>query len=107
MYVRAVLEEGVAEKAVLVPQRGVSRNVKGEATALVVGAGNKVEQRVLAVGRPVGDSWLVNDGLAAGEKVIVEGSQKARPDAVVTPVSIDAKVAARPAVPAGNTRPGA
>jgi membrane fusion protein (multidrug efflux system) len=107
MYVRAVLEEGVAEKAVLVPQRGVSRNVKGEATALVVGAGNKVEQRVLNVGRPVGDSWLVNDGLAAGEKVIVEGSQKARPDAVVTPVSIDAKVAARPAVPAGNTRPGA
>ena len=107
MYVRAVLEEGVAEKAVLVPQRGVSRNVKGEATALVVGTGNKVEQRVLNVGRPVGDSWLVNDGLAAGEKVIVEGSQKARPDAVVTPVSIDAKVAARPAVPAGNTRPGA
>jgi len=107
MYVRAVLEEGVAEKAVLVPQRGVSRNVKGEATALVVGTGNKVEQRVLNVGRPVGDSWLVNDGLAAGEKVIVEGSQKARPDAVVTPVSIDAKVATRPAVPAGNTRPGA
>lgn len=107
MYVRAVLEEGVAEKAVLVPQRGVSRNVKGEATALVVGAGNKVEQRVLHVGRPVGDSWLVNDGLAAGEKVIVEGNQKARTDAVVTPVSIDAKVATSPAVQAGNTRPGA
>jgi len=107
MYVRAVLEEGVAEKAVLVPQRGVSRNVKGEATALVVGAGNTVEQRVLHVGRPVGDSWLVNDGLAAGEKVIVEGSQKARPRAVVTPVAVDGKVAASPAVQAGNTRPGA
>ena len=100
MYVRAVLEEGVAEKAVLVPPRGVSRNVKGEATALVVGAGNKVEQRVLAVGRPVGDSWLVNDGLAAGEKVIVEGSQKVRPKAVVKPVAVDSKVAARPAAAA-------
>jgi membrane fusion protein (multidrug efflux system) len=104
MYVRAVLDEGVADKAVLVPQRGVSRNVKGEATALVVGAGNKVEQRVLAVGRPVGDSWLVNAGLAAGEKVIVEGSQKARPNAVVTPVPVDGKVAASPTT---NTKPGA
>ena len=107
MYVRALLEEGVTDKAVLVPQRGVSRNVKGEATALVVGAGNKVEQRVLNVGRPVGDSWLVNAGLAAGDKVIVEGSQKARPDAVVTPVPVDAKVAASPAAPATNTKPGA
>jgi hypothetical protein len=86
---------------VLVPQRGVSRNVKGEATALVVGAGNTVEQRVLNVGRPVGDSWLVNAGLAAGDKVIVEGSQKARPNAVVTPVAIDARSPpARPRRPA-------
>jgi len=64
----------------------------------VVGAGNKVEQRVLAVGRPVGDSWLVISGLAAGEKVIVEGSQKVRPDAVVTPVAVDGKLAAKPGV---------
>ena len=107
MYVRALLDEGVTDSAVLVPQRGVSRNVKGEATALVVGAGNKVEQRVLSVGRPVGESWLVNDGLAAGEKVIVEGSQKVRPDAVVTPVPVDDKVVASPAPAAANTRPGA
>lgn len=109
MYVRAVLQEGVADKAVLVPQRGVSRNVKGEATALVVGAGNKVEQRVLEVGRPVGDSWLVKAGLAEGDKVIVEGSQKARPNAVVTPVPVEGKVAATPAGPAAaaSTQPGA
>lgn len=109
MYVRAVLQEGVADKAVLVPQRGVSRNVKGEATALVVGAGNKVEQRVLEVGRPVGDSWLVKAGLAEGDKVIVEGSQKARPNAVVTPVAVEGKVAATPARPAAaaSTQPGA
>ncbi len=97
MYVRAALQEGVAEQAVLVPQRGVSRNVKGEATALVVGADNSVEQRVLRVSRPIGDSWLVEAGLAAGERVIVEGSQKVRPKAVVKPVAVDSKVAARPA----------
>lgn len=96
MYVRAALQEGVAEQAVLVPQRGVSRNVKGEATALVVGADNSVEQRVLRVSRPIGDSWLVEAGLAAGERVIVEGSQKVRPKAVVKPVAVDSKVAARP-----------
>ena len=96
MYVRAALQEGVAEQAVLVPQRGVSRNVKGEATALVVGADNSVEQRVLQVSRPIGDSWLVEAGLAAGERVIVEGSQKVRPKAVVKPVAVDSKVAARP-----------
>lgn len=109
MYVRAVLQEGVADKAVLVPQRGVSRNVKGEATALVVGAGNKVEQRVLEVGRPVGDSWLVKAGLAEGDTVIVEGSQKVRPNAVVTPVPVEGKVAATPAKPAtpATQQPGA
>lgn len=113
MYVRAVLEEGVAENAVLVPQRGVSRNVKGEATALVVGADNKVEQRVLTVGRPVGDSWLVSAGLSGGEKIIVEGSQKVRPNAVVKPVAVDGKLAASPAVTpaaaatATSHRPGA
>lgn len=93
MYVRAVLEEGVTDTALLVPQRAVSRNARGEATALVVGEGNTVSQRVLAVGRPVGDSWLVTSGLAAGERVIVEGSQKARPGAVVAPVAVDAKLA--------------
>ena len=103
MYVRAALQEGVAEQAVLVPQRGVSRNVKGEATALVVGADNSVEQRVLQVSRPIGDSWLVETGLAAGERVIVEGSQKVRPKAVVKPVAVDNKVAARPAAAATPT----
>ncbi len=105
MYVRAALQEGVAEQAVLVPQRGVSRNVKGEATALVVGADNSVEQRVLQVSRPIGDSWLVETGLAAGERVIVEGSQKVRPKAVVKPVVVDNKVAARPAA-ASTPTPG-
>lgn len=103
MYVRAALEERGAEAALLVPQRGVSRNAKGEPTVLVVGEGNKVAQRVIAVGRPVGDSWLVTGGLAAGERVIVEGSSKVGPDAVVKPVPAGTAVAAQ-ANPAA--RPG-
>lgn len=100
MYVRAVLEEGVAQEAVLVPQKGVSRNVKGEPVALVVGADNKVELRTLNLSRPMGENWLVSSGLKAGEKVIVEGSQKARPNSVVNPVPVEGAKAAAPATPA-------
>lgn len=97
MFVRAIVEEGVSEQAILVPQRGVSRNPKGEATALVVGAGDKVEQRVITVVRTVGDNWLVNDGLKAGDRVIVEGIQRAKPGAQVKAVAFEAKPEAAPA----------
>ncbi|MTJ80174.1 MAG: efflux RND transporter periplasmic adaptor subunit [Telmatospirillum sp.] len=83
MFVHARVEEGVAEQALLVPQQGVTRNPAGDATALVVGADNKVEQRVLKVDRTVGDKWLVTDGVRAGDRVIVEGLQKIRPGATV------------------------
>jgi membrane fusion protein (multidrug efflux system) len=69
----------VSERALLVPQQGVSRNQRGEPTALVVGQDNKVEMRVLKVDRAIGDKWLVLDGVKAGDKVVVEGLQKARP----------------------------
>jgi membrane fusion protein (multidrug efflux system) len=110
MYVRAVLEEGVAQDAVLVPQKGVSRNVKGEPVALVVGAGNKVEQRTLTLARPLGDQWLVSSGLKAGDQVIVEGSQKARPNSVVNPVPAESAASAKsatPASPGAAGKPGA
>lgn len=94
MYVRAVLEEGVNDQAILVPQQGVTRNYKGEATALVVGQDNKVAERVLNVSRTIGDKWLVNSGLKQGDRVIVEGLQKVHPGAVVKPVP------AKPAKPA-------
>ncbi len=97
MFVRAIVEEGVSEQAILVPQRGVSRNPKGEATALVVGAGDKVEQRVITVVRTVGENWLVNDGLKAGDRVIVEGIQRAKPGAQVKAVAFEAKPEAAPA----------
>jgi membrane fusion protein (multidrug efflux system) len=83
MFVRAVVKEGVQEKAILVPQQGVSRDLKGNPLALVVDPDDKVQPRMLALDRAIGDKWLVVSGLAAGDRVIVEGSQKVRPGAVV------------------------
>ena len=96
MYVRAVLEEGVVENGILVPQQGVSRNPAGNATALVVGAEDKVEPRVLKVSRALGDKWLVEEGLKAGDRVIVEGIQKARPGTQVKPVAFAGKASGAP-----------
>ena len=84
MYVRAVVENGINEKAIVVPQQGVSRNQKGQATALVLNKENLVEQRVLETGGTLGDKWLVTSGLADGDRVIVEGLQKVRPGAPAT-----------------------
>lgn len=91
MFVRALLEEGINEGAILVPQRGVTRNPAGKAMVMVVGAGEKVEPRVIAAERTVGDSWLVSDGLKPGDRVILEGIQKARPGTPVKAVPFVAK----------------
>lgn len=79
MFVRALVEEGVTRQALLVPQQAVLRDPKGNALVLVVGADAVVQQRLLTIDRAVGDRWLVTAGLAAGEQVIVEGTQKVRP----------------------------
>ena len=86
MFVRARLQEGVNPQALLVPQTGVTRDQKGNPTALVVNAERKVERRQLVTERAIGDAWLVTQGLAAGDQVIVEGVQKVRPGAAVSPV---------------------
>ena len=88
MYVRAVLEEGVQQQGILAPQKGVTRNARGEATALVVNAEGVVEPRVLRVSRTVGDQWLVEDGLEVGDRVIVEGVQKVQPGMAVRVVDV-------------------
>jgi membrane fusion protein (multidrug efflux system) len=88
MYVRAIIEEGVAENSFLTPQRAVTRNAKGEATALFVTPDGKVEQRVLAVDRSVGNNWLVSSGVKDGDRVIVEGTQLVRPGQDVTAVEV-------------------
>jgi membrane fusion protein (multidrug efflux system) len=94
MFVRAILEEGINENAILVPQRGVTRNPAGEAMVMVVGAEEKVEPRLIKVVRTVGDSWLVSGGLKAGDRIILEGIQKARPGTPVKAVPFGSKPAA-------------
>lgn len=79
LFVRARLEEGSTPDAILVPQLAVSRNAKGEPTALVVGANNMVELRVLQTPRAVGNQWLVSAGLKPGDQVIINNLQKLRP----------------------------
>lgn len=89
MFVRAIIKEGVAELAILVPQQGVSRNSKGEPIALVVDEAGTVQQRILTLDRAIDDQWLVATGLSDGERVIVEGSLKVRPGTVVKVTDLD------------------
>jgi membrane fusion protein (multidrug efflux system) len=79
MYVRAALDEAIAQTAILAPQQGITRDPKGNATAMVVGAGDKVEVRTLVADRAIGDRWLVSSGLNAGDKLIIEGLNKIGP----------------------------
>lgn len=95
MFVRAVLEEGVNADAILIPQRGVTRNPKGEAMVMTVGAEEKVEPRPIKVVRTVGESWLVSEGLKAGDRVILEGLQKARPGTAVKTVPFGSAAATK------------
>ncbi|BES83955.1 MexE family multidrug efflux RND transporter periplasmic adaptor subunit [Pectobacterium araliae] len=83
MFVRARLDSGVNPTALLVPQQGVTRDPRGQATAMVVGEGDKVEPRMLKTSKAIGDKWLVAEGLKAGDRVIVTGLQKIRPGAQV------------------------
>ncbi|GAB6110763.1 efflux RND transporter periplasmic adaptor subunit [Desulfomicrobium salsuginis] len=79
MYVRAVIEEGVLAKAMLVPQQAVVRNAQGHAMAMVVDAGETIAARPLELDRAVGGDWIVRQGLASGDRVVIEGLQKVRP----------------------------
>nr|WP_315298870.1 efflux RND transporter periplasmic adaptor subunit [Raoultella terrigena] len=82
MFVRARIVDGVAPSGgLLVPQRGVTHNPQGDATALVVDESGKVALRAIKTERAVGNQWLVSTGLSAGDRVIVEGIQQARPGA--------------------------
>jgi membrane fusion protein (multidrug efflux system) len=90
MFVRAVLEEGVNEQAILVPQQGISRDPKGNPLAMVADAEGKVQQRMLTLDRVIGSKWLVSSGLAPGDRVIVEGLQKVKPGVSVKVVPFEA-----------------
>ena len=79
MFVRARLEEGVNPDAMLVPQQGVTRTPRGDASAMVVGEGDKVEVRQITATQAIGDKWLVTEGLKTGDRVIITGLQKIKP----------------------------
>ncbi len=98
MFVRARVGVGRSTTALVVPQSAVTRNARGDATVLLVDAGGKVSERVIQVDRAVGSDWLVSDGLAAGDRIIVEGLQKVRPGAMVKAVAATALAPAGEAV---------
>ncbi len=95
MFVRALVLQGVNDSAILIPQRAVTRDPRGNPVALFLSPDGKVEQRQLVIGRAIGENWLIDKGAAAGDRVIVEGTQKVRPGAPANGVEI-----AAPAVPA-------
>src|SRR6185436_22599 len=94
IFVRAQLAQGTRSAALLVPQRGVSHNSKGEATVLIVDPEDKVAERVVTADRSIGGEWLITDGLNAGDRVIVDGLQKAKPGSPVKPVPAAEELAA-------------
>src|SRR3546814_369979 len=105
MYVRAVLDAGMRQDAILAPMQGIARDPKGNTTAMVVNADGVVEQRPVVVSQTIGDQWLVESGLAAGDRVVVEGLQKIAPGARVEVV--EKAAAPRPlATPAPAPRRG-
>jgi len=87
MFVRAVVEEGIVPRAILIPQQGVTRNTKGQPIAWVVSTDDIVEERLLNIDRAIGDTWLVSDGLVPGDRLILEGRQNVRPGAIVNPIA--------------------
>jgi membrane fusion protein, multidrug efflux system len=90
MYARAVLEQGVVEQALLVPQQAVARDAAGKASVAVVSADGKLQRRAVSATRAIGDQWLIGGGLAAGDRIAVEGQQKVAPGAAVQAVPVDA-----------------
>lgn len=104
MYVRARLAQGVQDDAILLPHAAVTHDPRGQAVVMVVGAEDKVEARTVQTAQSLGDQWVVTDGLAAGERIVVEGLQRVRPgvqvqaqaqEAGATPPAASAPAAAR------------
>jgi len=104
MFVRASVQEGIAQNAILVPQQGVSRNPKGDPYALIVDDSGKVHLRMLKLDRALGDQWLVSSGLKTGDRIIVEGLMKVRPGATVKAVPWESAKAAATAPNAKSPR---
>ncbi|EXI89845.1 MAG: Acriflavine resistance protein A precursor [Candidatus Accumulibacter regalis] len=104
MYVRARLAQGEIEKAILVPHAAVTHDRRGNAVVMVVGTEDKVEARPVTTTRSIGDKWLVSAGLAAGDRIIVDGLQKIRPGAPVTVLAAGGEATVPAAAPAAATK---
>jgi membrane fusion protein (multidrug efflux system) len=105
MYVRARLEEGIREQALLVPQQGVTHDTQGNPTALILGPDQKVALRQLTVNRAIGDQWLIDAGVKVGDRVIVDGLQRVKPGGtaqVMPAAAVDKADATQPASAAGS-----
>jgi membrane fusion protein (multidrug efflux system) len=102
MFVRAKLSQATTSNAILVPQQGLSRDPRGNATVMLVGPGNKAVQRTVVAGRTVGGMWLVTQGLAAGDKVIIEGLNRIKPGQGVRPVPAGSPPTAGPGTGGGG-----
>lgn len=97
LFVRAVVQQGALDDAILVPQQGVVRTADGSAQVWLVGEDGKVEQRPVAAPYAIGDKWLVTSGLKAGDRVVVQGLQKLQPGGQVTPVEAGVQPKQQPA----------
>lgn len=86
MFVRARIDEGTQPDAILVPQQGVTRTPRGDATVLVVNDKNQVELRTVVAPQAIGDRWLITEGLKNGDRVIISGLQKVRPGVTVVAI---------------------
>ncbi|UZK68865.1 efflux RND transporter periplasmic adaptor subunit [Sphingomonas sp. S1-29] len=108
MYVRARFSQATARRAILVPQAGISRDPRGNATVLIVGPDNKAVRRNVRAEQTVGDKWLVTGGVRAGDRVIVEGLGRAQPGQTVRPVPAGSPATMRPqrAQGAGTAKAG-
>lgn len=102
MYVQALLPTALAPDALLVPQQSVTRDLTGRPSVLVVKAGDVIEKRDVALDRAIGSQWLVQDGLKAGERVVVEGFQRVKPGGTVRPVEMDMNAKAERKSPPGQ-----
>jgi membrane fusion protein (multidrug efflux system) len=91
LFVHGLIQAGVNQNGILVPQQGVTRNQRAQAVAMVVKPDGTVEQRVVTTGQSIGDQWLITEGLQAGDRVVVEGTQRATPGARVQPEVITAE----------------
>jgi membrane fusion protein (multidrug efflux system) len=88
MFVRVRTPQSVVPNAILAPQQGVARDPRGDATALVIGPDNKIVQRNLQLGPAIGNTWLVTSGLEAGDRLVVEGTDKVKPGQAVRPYAV-------------------